>query len=284
MGDAGRTYREILAYYYPGTTAGITAQGLTWNYAGGERVVFQTTRLSIDRRLIPIGDRLVRQIEQDTNIRFERRPLIRAYPTATTFRDSTGEPGWMAASSRGQTIRLQPTEVLAASLENTLEHELLHVLITESAAANLPAWFNEGLVLALSEPDRKITVPSRRAIRDTERSLQTPKRGRAGPCLSRSTRHSARVDREARKADCGCATGGDGLGRASPPAGNRARATRGGSPRAPRLRGRAHRRDPANLVPVALHGVRPSDADTVQIERRSQAHRRPPVARERVKW
>jgi stage II sporulation protein D len=175
MGDGGRSYREILAYYYPGATAGITAQGLTWNYAGGERIDLQTTRLSHDRRLIPIADRLVREIEQDTGARFERRPVLRAYPTVSTFRDSTGEPGWMAASTRGRMIRLQPIEALAASLENTLEHELLHVLIAESAGASLPAWFSEGLVLALSEPDRKILLPNRRAMRDIERSLQRPR-------------------------------------------------------------------------------------------------------------
>src|SRR3989442_12794182 len=30
MGESGRDYRDILAHYYPGTTVGLTAGGLTW--------------------------------------------------------------------------------------------------------------------------------------------------------------------------------------------------------------------------------------------------------------
>ena len=79
---------------------------------------------------------------------------IKVYPTIAGFRDATGEPGWVAASTRGQTIRVQPTDVLrdAGTLETTLRHELLHVVIESHAKPGTPLWFREGLVLFLSRP------------------------------------------------------------------------------------------------------------------------------------
>src|SRR5262249_44004320 len=36
LGAAGRSYRDILAFYYPGTAVGVTARGLSWQRLGGE--------------------------------------------------------------------------------------------------------------------------------------------------------------------------------------------------------------------------------------------------------
>jgi stage II sporulation protein D len=84
---------------------------------------------------------------------------LKVYPTVSAFRDATGEPGWVAASTRGHTIRLQPTDVLrdAGTLESTLRHELLHMLVEEHARAETPRWFREGLVLYLAQPNTKTT-------------------------------------------------------------------------------------------------------------------------------
>jgi len=40
----------------------------------------------------------------------------------------------------------------AGTLESTLRHELLHMLIEAHAKPGTPVWFREGLVLYLSEP------------------------------------------------------------------------------------------------------------------------------------
>jgi hypothetical protein len=71
------------------------------------------------------------------------------------FRDAAGEPGWVAATTRGRTIQSQPADVLkqAGTLESTLRHELLHMLIEAHAKPGTPVWFREGLVLYLSEPN-----------------------------------------------------------------------------------------------------------------------------------
>src|SRR5262249_23500430 len=40
----GHTYREILAFYFPGTRVGVSAQGIPWQTLRGERVEMQTTQ------------------------------------------------------------------------------------------------------------------------------------------------------------------------------------------------------------------------------------------------
>ena len=153
MGELGKTYREILAFYYPGTTVGQTASGIAWIRSGGAAADLETSHAQ-DSALLNIIERQMRTLEQATGLRFEARPLVRIYPTVAAYRDATGEPGWMAASTRANVIRLQPAATLRSKgiLESTLLHEIGHVLIESKAARNLPLWFREGLVLWLTQP------------------------------------------------------------------------------------------------------------------------------------
>jgi cytochrome c-type biogenesis protein CcmH/NrfG len=50
---------------------------------------------------------------------------------------------------------MQPTDVLqdAGTLDTTLRHELLHMLVEEHAKPGTPLWFREGLVLHLAQPN-----------------------------------------------------------------------------------------------------------------------------------
>jgi stage II sporulation protein D len=70
------------------------------------------------------------------------------YPDVETFRNATGEPGWVAARTSGRRIHLQPAAVLRArgALDSTIHHELLHVFVEAQAAPGIPVWFREGLV------------------------------------------------------------------------------------------------------------------------------------------
>ena len=146
MGVDGRSYRDILAFYYPGTTLGVTAQGFSWRSLGGERVEVITTQPQKDQFLVALADRLAAAAEQRSGLRWQSGVRLKVFPTIAAFRDSTGEPGWVAASSRGRVIRLQPVDALRGSLESTLQHEVLHVLIESRARAGLPVWFREGVV------------------------------------------------------------------------------------------------------------------------------------------
>ena len=82
-----------------------------------------------------------------------------------------------AASTRGRTIRLQPSDVLrdAGTLGATLQHELLHMLVEEHAKAGTPLWFREGLVLYLAQPDGMTARPApAKNARELDNALRAP--------------------------------------------------------------------------------------------------------------
>jgi stage II sporulation protein D len=144
MGAAGRSYREILAFYYPGTVVGTAGSGIAWTRLGGENVTLFTTHPDRDGALLAQAERQLRELAARTNFAVPRGIEIRLYPDVETFRNATGEPGWVAAHTMGVHIQLQTT--------GALRHELLHVLVEAHAAAGLPVWFREGLVGYLEDP------------------------------------------------------------------------------------------------------------------------------------
>ena len=180
MGAQGKTYREILAFYYPGTAVGLTAQGLDWVRLGGERLDLMTTRPDADRALVARADRLLRAAETIAGLTLAVRPELRVYPSVSVFRNATGDPGWVAASTRGRVVRLEPVEVLIASgvLDRTLRHEFLHLILESHARPGIPLWFREGLVLYLSgeTPTVPGVIPPARPVdfATLERSLLSP--------------------------------------------------------------------------------------------------------------
>lgn len=155
-GREGHTYRQILDHYYPGTAVGLSAQGFAWMRLGGERVEVWSTRPQQDQELAALADRLLDDAERRAGFAVAFRPRLKVYPTVATFRDATGEPGWVAASTKGGTIRMQSAAAIGAArkLQATLRHEMLHVVVESRAHRRLPEWFREGLVLYLagSEP------------------------------------------------------------------------------------------------------------------------------------
>ena len=154
MGAEGRTWREILDFYYPGTEAGLTARGIRWQRLAGETVSLMTTRPDEDGAVLALAERALRDASRRAGLPPPTGIEIRVYPDLDTFRNATGEPGWVAARTDGRRIHLQPAELLRgrAALESTLRHELLHVLVESQAAPGLPVWFREGLVGYLEHP------------------------------------------------------------------------------------------------------------------------------------
>jgi stage II sporulation protein D len=154
MGEEGRSYPEILSFYYPGTKLGVSAQGTEWQQLNSEDVVLFATRPERDRALLPLVTRLMHEAEENTGLVFAGPAKLKVYPTVAAFRDATGEPGWVAASTKVRTIRMQPSDVLrdAGTLESTLRHELLHILVESHAKPGTPLWYREGLVLYLAQP------------------------------------------------------------------------------------------------------------------------------------
>jgi stage II sporulation protein D len=152
MGEQGHGYREILAYYYPGTAVGINAQGLSWEKLPGESLDLVSTNRNDAPVLLPAAERALHFAMERTGLQIGTRPQLRVYPTIAIYRDATGEPGWVAASTLGSTVRLQPISSLQRthSLDSTLRHEFLHMLIESNAKSDTPLWFREGLVVYLA--------------------------------------------------------------------------------------------------------------------------------------
>ncbi len=166
MGQQQKSYREILAYYYPGTALGLTAAGLGWERLPAESIDLVTTNKNDATTLLAVADRAFHFASEQTGLTISGRPQVKVYPTIAIYRDATGEPGWVAASTRGSTIRLQPLVTLqrAGTLESTLRHEFLHVMIESQARPNTPLWLREGLAIYLAHPDgvksARVDVPT----------------------------------------------------------------------------------------------------------------------------
>ena len=163
---AGHSYEDILRFYYPETAVGVNARGFRWRKLSGSRVDVFSTLPGQDEPLVALADAAIVRAERVSRMRIATRPMVRAYPSISAYRDSTGEPGWVAASTVGSVVRMQPSAVLRAGgiLESTLLHEFLHIAIDSHAQASLPLWFREGLVQYLTAPDEP--AASREAVSD----------------------------------------------------------------------------------------------------------------------
>jgi stage II sporulation protein D len=152
MGEQGHSYREILAYYYPGTELGINAQGLSWEKQPGDSLDLISTDRNDAPVLLPAAEHALHFAIERTGLQIGTRPQLKVYPTVAVYRDATGEPGWVAASTFGSTVRLQPVSTLqrTQSLGSTLRHEFLHMLIEGNAKSGTPLWFREGLAVYLA--------------------------------------------------------------------------------------------------------------------------------------
>lgn len=143
MGENGKSYREILEFYYPGAKLGLTAAGLSWVFGAGERVDVWMSRE--DRTLVERADRALKEAEDIAKRSVSFRPAIRQFPTIDSFRNASPYGGTAHAVMRGHTILLPPR--FASS---TLRHEMLHVVLEAATKIAHPAWFREGLVRALN--------------------------------------------------------------------------------------------------------------------------------------
>jgi stage II sporulation protein D len=172
MGAEGRSYREILAFYFPGTQVSAAAKDIPWQRLSGEGITLATTNPSQDGPVLALAGRVLRAVTDRTHWPPPHDLEIYLYPDLDRFRNATGEPGWVAAHTTGTRVHLQPATVLRSRgiLESTLRHEFLHVLVESQARADLPLWFREGLVEYLANPlagGAPARIPSDADLRQT---------------------------------------------------------------------------------------------------------------------
>ena len=108
----GRSYREILAYYYPGTAWDSPAADLSWQRLGGELDFTADDPAGAGSRRAGIGGASGEALTATYKWPVPTNIEIRVYPDLDTFRNATGEPGWVAAHTEGRRIHLQPVAVL----------------------------------------------------------------------------------------------------------------------------------------------------------------------------
>ena len=175
MAKEGLSYRRILEFYYPGASVALTAQGLQWEKRQSEHFELLTTQPGPDAQLLSVAENLLTVLEADLGWRLNFKPQIKIYPTLDAYRNSTGQPGWIAAYTRGSVISLQPLDTLRnkSILESTLRHEFTHLLVEARAHPGTPLWFREGLVLYLADP-RQNVAPVMMTEKAMEAALQHP--------------------------------------------------------------------------------------------------------------
>jgi stage II sporulation protein D len=147
MAAKGSSYRDILAFYYPGTNVA-QSSAIAWQLRKSEHFDALVTDTS-DAAVLDVAERVLGELEAATGWKLAQRPKLQVFATLDAYRDTTGQPGWVAATTRGTTIRLQPLGTLRAhsALESTLRHELLHLVLEPHTDRRAPLWLREGLAL-----------------------------------------------------------------------------------------------------------------------------------------
>lgn len=173
MAREGRSAREILGFYFPGTVSRITTRDDGWidGAVGGVRVR-SVKALSAARK-----DAIAKtwaEAQRRLPPRASVDPEVVLAPTTELFRQMTGQPGSMLGSTRGGTIVLQPEGVFRANGQDeqrVLLHEMLHALVEAEAGMRAPLWLREGLVETLAgEKGPATTMPTD----EMERALRQP--------------------------------------------------------------------------------------------------------------
>jgi stage II sporulation protein D len=173
MAKEGRSDSEILGFYFPGTVPGMTPAGDGWKQLTGAGWTLQTTDPADG--LLNKGNAAWARAQSLLG-RAPQAPTVQELPTTELFRQTTGEPGWMLASTRGSHVFLQPATVWQSNggAETLLLHEFLHVLVEQLAGANAPLWLREGLVETLAGPEKLKWEPVDLAAAEVDAALAHP--------------------------------------------------------------------------------------------------------------
>jgi stage II sporulation protein D len=149
MAAEGRSDTEILSFYFPGAVAGITPAGDGWRSVPGAGWTLLTTDPASG--LVAEGNAAWAKAQSLFGSPADA-PTVQELPSTELFRQTTGEPGWMLASTRGSNVFLQPAAVRQSNggIQPLLLHEFLHVLVEQQAGEKAPLWLREGLVETLA--------------------------------------------------------------------------------------------------------------------------------------
>lgn len=172
MARQGKPYREVLGFYFRGTTVRVLKSDEGWKQSSPGSLRSLSTFALTPMQVAEVSDAW-KVATQRFAPRQQIKPTITFAPSTELFRQMTSQPGWQLASTSGTDVVLQPPTVFMAnrvSLQTTLQHELLHVSVESIAHAKAPLWLREGLVEVLAG-DASHAPPSL-SVENTEQMLQ----------------------------------------------------------------------------------------------------------------
>jgi stage II sporulation protein D len=155
MSADGRSAREILDRYFPGT--GIRAAD-----PGGS--AFRQTRLEISLpateererpRVEDVSRTALREFSAGTGEPAPAAVQLVFHPTVEAYARASGKPWWTAAATWRTGVDFIPLSALRARglVEKTIRHELAHV-ITSARLAGRPIWVREAVAMSLAAGER----------------------------------------------------------------------------------------------------------------------------------
>jgi len=144
--------RTILRFYFPGTDVRVSTSDQGWHEAHGDGWTLFGTAPAEFARILREGDVAWSRARALLDAGDTVHVTVQVFPSTDLFRASTGEPGWVIGSTRGEAISLQPLRLIESRepLQDALFHEMLHAFVEHEATSATPLWLREGLVEALA--------------------------------------------------------------------------------------------------------------------------------------
>jgi stage II sporulation protein D len=178
MARMGSSAVQILNTYFPGTQVALQPADDLDPMASSEHfeLIYPSSQEPWVKQTLETLEHWRKELGAHAEI-LARHVRVVTWATTGEFTGATGQPGWMAASSDGQSIALQPLELLARKqiLNQSLRHELTHLVVHRLSAKGAPRWLEEGLVLYLT--GERIETPSTasKASRELEEAITKPR-------------------------------------------------------------------------------------------------------------
>jgi stage II sporulation protein D len=178
MARLGSSTEQILSTYFPGTEIALQSYGDPDPVASSEHfeLVYPSSQEPWVRQTLDTLEQRRKELGEHAEI-LPPRVHVETWATVGEFIRATGQPGWMAATSDGQSIALQPLDLLARKriLNQTLRHELTHLVVHRLRAKGVPRWFEEGLVLYLTGERIEAPPTALMTASDLEEAITQPR-------------------------------------------------------------------------------------------------------------
>ncbi len=177
MARMGASAERILHTYFPGTEIASISTAEPDPIASSEHFELQypLSQQTWVNQALEMLERWRRELGAHAEV-LPPRVRVETWATTEGFIHATGEPGWMAAASDGFSISMQPLGLLARKqiLDQTLRHELTHLVVHRLRAKDVPRWFEEGCVLYLTEERIDTPVNERMSASELEAAVANP--------------------------------------------------------------------------------------------------------------